>query len=140
MDVDITKDDINKLRTIFEIYKELFGNPNSIAKKRKIFYKPPVSIQQTNDIISVMATIPELKKDDNVKVVLNGNVLHLSGVKKVSGNDGFSFKPVPFTRVVLLPSHVKQNEITATYQKGILEIRLIKDKSILPKEVKVNFL
>lgn len=139
MDVDITKEDIDKLKNMFEIYKELVNNSSPIEKRGKSFYKPPVSIQQTGDIFTVIAKIPGLKKDDNVKVILSGNILHLSGIKKVKKNDDFSFKQIPFSRVVLLPSYAKQDEVTATYKKDILEIRLIKDKSNFKKEISVDF-
>lgn len=140
MNMEITQEDINKLRNMLEIYKEIVNTSKSFATRRKSIYKPQVSIHQTVDYITVMAKIPGLEKSDDIKIVLNGNILQLNGMMSGSMHNSMAVKTIPFSRVVLLPSYIKQDEVSATYKKDILEIRLIKDKNVLSKEVRVNFL
>lgn len=142
MNNDFTKEDINNLKHLLEIYKEMVEKKNPIFKRRTSQYKPQVSLHQTADQLTVIAKIPGIEKNYDVRIILDGNILRLSGFTYANKKTGHAVNPIPFSRIVTLPSNIKQGQATATYEKDTLKIRLSRDnnKAAYQYEVKVNFL
>ncbi|KJS11879.1 MAG: hypothetical protein VR67_11940 [Peptococcaceae bacterium BRH_c8a] len=121
------------MSAMLDIYQEMLSQGIFNPGKRPGIFKPKVSLHELNDELTLLVEIPELDKNREVSVTLGGHILHLRGVMQRNG------KPVPFQRQVLLPASNMYKEKSATYQNGFLEVRLVKDGQVKPREVKVNF-
>ncbi len=104
-------------------------------------FEPRIEMYETPDEVVVRAEMPGLDKD-SIDIRVRGNYLIIKGVKKEEKKDerenvffSESFYG-EFQRVIPLPVEVKEEGIEATYDKGILEIRLPKAESAR-KEVKI---
>ncbi len=104
-------------------------------------FEPKIEMYETPDEIVVRAEMPGLDKD-SIDVKVRGNYLIIRGVKKKEEKeekDNVFFSETfygEFQRVIPLPVEVKEEEIEAYYDRGVLEIRLPKAESAR-KEVKI---
>ncbi|MTI83192.1 MAG: Hsp20/alpha crystallin family protein [Firmicutes bacterium] len=121
------------MREMLDIYREVLGQGILNSRKGKGTFKPKVSLHELNDELVLLAEIPELDKNREVRVTFGGHILYLRGVIQRDG------KPVPFQRQVLLPVEGSYKEKSATYQNGVLEIRLAREGRLKPQEIKVSF-
>lgn len=99
---------------------------------------PPVNIKETESAYEVELSAPGKKKEDfNIEV--DNDLLTISSEFKSESNteEGkytrreFSFSS--FKRSFTLPETVKEDEIKAGYENGILKITLPKKEEALPK-------
>lgn len=107
-------------------------------------FLPVVDIKEDDKHIYLKAEIPGINKED-IKVSINeDNMLMIRGEKKFEEkqeNETFirmerSFGE--FTRSFLLPENVKDEDIKAKFDNGVLEIILEKIEPTKPKEIEVN--
>jgi HSP20 family protein len=86
-------------------------------------------VEETDKEIVVRIEIPGIEKDD-VRVTLEGNVLHLSGEKHfVRDTEDSSYHVMEraygaFERAVPLPHNVDIDNAAASYTNGVLTVRL----------------
>lgn len=104
-------------------------------------FEPRIEEYETPDEVVIKAEMPGLDTN-SIDVRVRNNYLIIKGVKKqeskeekenVFFNESFYGE---FQRVIPLPVEVKEQGIKATYDKGILEVRLPKAESA-KKEVKI---
>ncbi|MBK8847258.1 MAG: Hsp20/alpha crystallin family protein [Bacteroidetes bacterium] len=106
---------------------------------------PAVNISETDNGFRIELAAPGLKKED-FKINVDNNVLSISAeVKRESEQKGTSYSRKEFVynsfkRSFNLPEQVTQNDITASYENGLLTISLPKVEAAKPKpatEIKV---
>ncbi|NPV72580.1 MAG: Hsp20/alpha crystallin family protein [Pelotomaculum sp.] len=103
----------------------------------------PVDIKDTPEAILVKAELPGVNKDD-IKVSFSDNLLTIRGErKKEEKEEGANFLRVErsygsFSRSFSVDVPVKQEQIKARYQDGILEITLPKEDWSKKKEVTIT--
>jgi len=117
-----------------ELFKDLMGGTQYVQKA-----VPPVNIKETENAFMVELMAPGLKKEDfNIEV--DNDLLTISSEiksEKTEQEEGkytrreFSF--TSFRRSFALPETVKEEDINASYQNGILAIMLPKKEEALPK-------
>ncbi len=106
-------------------------------------WKPLVDIAETKDEIIIKAEIPGIKKED-IKVVLQDNVLILKGEKQEDKQEKEkrSYRTErfygSFERSFSLPISVQVDKVKADYKEGVLTISLPKVEEEKPKEVSVH--
>jgi len=94
-------------------------------------FLPAVDVSETDQNILVAAEIPNLEAKD-LEVALNGNTLVIRGEKKAETEEkGKHFYRKEssfgsFYRAIPLPTAVVEGKIEATYNKGVLKVRLPK--------------
>ena len=103
---------------------------------------PSVNVKETTDAFEVEVAAPGFDKSD-FNIELNNEILTISSEKQISDEvkDGeritkqeFSYQS--FTRSFTLPELVEEDNISATYDKGILSIVIPKKEEAKPKPVK----
>lgn len=115
----------------------------SIFEREEYFIYPPVDVIEDEKEIIVKAEIPGVEKE-NIKVLIDNNMLTISGEKKVEkSEEGKTYYSVErrfgsFKRVMNLPSSVDPDKIKATYKDGVLTITLPKKEEARAKEVKIT--
>jgi HSP20 family protein len=116
-----------------ELFKDLLGGTQYTHKA-----VPPVNIRETEQSFTVELMAAGMKKEDfNIEV--DNDLLTISAEVKAEsdGEKGkftrreFSF--ASFKRSFTLPETVKEDEINAAYEDGILKLTLPKKEEALPK-------
>ena len=104
---------------------------------------PAMDLVETADQYVLRADLPGLD-DDDVNVQLEDNVLTISGERKAEHDDrqeGYyrlerAFGA--FSRSLTLPEGVDADAIAATFDKGVLEIRIPKPEARRPRRVEIK--
>ncbi|MGQ2982473.1 Hsp20/alpha crystallin family protein [Flavobacterium sp.] len=116
-----------------ELFKDLLGGTQYTHKA-----VPPVNIRETEQSFTVELMAAGMKKEDfNIEV--DNDLLTISAEVKAENTDEngkftrreFSF--TSFKRSFTLPETVKEDDINAAYQDGILKLVLPKKEEALPK-------
>jgi HSP20 family protein len=106
-------------------------------------WSPAVDIYETEEDIVIDAELPGMDKDD-VDIQVRDNTLILKGERKVEktvkdeGYHRMERMYGSFARTFTLPSTVDQERITATYDKGVLHIRMPKTEKTKPQQIKIE--
>jgi HSP20 family protein len=104
---------------------------------------PPVDITETEDALVLTFDLPGLKEEE-IQVELDDNVLTVSGERQrkheAKQDDYYRYERRfgSFSRSVALPSGVKDDQIEAKYDNGVLEIRVPKPEQYKPKRIQVG--
>lgn len=100
-----------------------------------------VDISETKDLVLVRVEIPGLDPDD-LEIWVSGDLLTIKGQKRDESSEqrGFYHRVErrfgSFSRSVRLPCKVREEEVKASYNKGVLQI--VMPKLMPPKAVKVK--
>lgn len=103
---------------------------------------PTVDLWETDDALHYAFDLPGVPKDAIVIEVENG-ALSISAERQRKQNvekDGFrrfESRCGTFSRTVGLPQGVSEDDITATYEDGVLEVRIPKPEQPKPKRVEI---
>jgi HSP20 family protein len=104
---------------------------------------PSVDAWETEDGLVLAFDLPGIPEDD-ITVELEDNVLTVSGERQRTAERSserfyrFERRYGTFSRSVTLPAGVKEDEIEASYEDGVLEIRVPKPEEQKPKRIKVG--
>jgi HSP20 family protein len=98
---------------------ESFGNIRETARGPVVeeVREPMVDVFDEQDHISVIAELPGVAENE-IKVEVSGDILNLTAADKDR----------KYAREILLPGRVKPESIKTSYNNGILEITLEKEK------------
>lgn len=109
-------------------------------------YSIPVDVFMTEAEVVVIASTPGLGPDD-LDVTIEKNVLTLSGLAsnaaKSSNDEGAVWylhenRYGQFRRMITLPAEVDADQADATFEHGVLRLRLPKAQSARPRQIKVR--
>ncbi len=104
---------------------------------------PAIDVAEEEDAIVVRAEVPGCKADD-IDISVHGNVLTISGEKKLSeekkekGYYHVESTYGSFRREVTLPTDVNQSKVDASYKDGVLSITLPKAEKAKSIKVKIK--
>jgi HSP20 family protein len=134
---DLAGFEIDRLNRMFET--AFAGEPISRGA-----WVPPVDIFETADRdVVVKVELPEMKRED-IKVTFENDVLTIEGERKfVSQVDREQYHRVErgyggFRRSFTLPASVDAAHVEASYQDGVLTVRLPRREEARPKQIPVN--
>ncbi|BBU40596.1 MAG: Hsp20/alpha crystallin family protein [Bacillaceae bacterium] len=106
---------------------------------------PRLDIHETANEVIVTCDLPGLEKKEDVDIHLDRNVLTISGTiqrsKEVKEEEMHRRERFVgrFHRAVALPANVKEEEVSATYKNGVLEIRIPKQTENNKKKIDIQF-
>lgn len=106
-------------------------------------WAPPVDIYETENEIVMVAEVPGVDEKD-VDVEVKDNLLTIKGERRMEKSvKEESYHRVErayggFTRSFTLPQAVDSEKITATYNRGVLEIRMPKPKKAKTHQIKIE--
>jgi HSP20 family protein len=106
-------------------------------------WTPPVDIYETDDALILKAELPGVSKDD-VSIEIHQNTLVLRGQRQheaeVKEDHYHRVERAygTFQRSFMLPTLVDQEHVQATYQDGVLELRLPKSEAAKPKRIAIS--
>jgi HSP20 family protein len=116
------------------------GGNGSAAGRRWI---PAMDLVETGDEFVLRADLPGVSGDD-VKIELEGGVLTVSGERKVEreqneqGYVRLERSAGSFTRSLTLPDGIDPDSIKASFDRGVLEVRIPKPERSKPRKVAIS--
>ncbi len=104
---------------------------------------PALDVHQTADEIVVSASLPGVKPED-VKITLTGQTLQISGEFKADEEvkrDQYLYRERrygSFNRQLQLPVRVQGEKANATFDNGVLTLRIPKAEDVKPKQIQIK--
>ena len=104
---------------------------------------PPIDLTDTKDKFVVKAELPGLEAKD-VEITLTDDILTIKGEKKEENEEKDEHHffveryAGTFERRIKLPTLVKTGKVDATFDKGVLTIKLPKSEETKTKEIKIK--
>jgi HSP20 family protein len=134
-----------KLKKFFEDFDSPFMGEWGLKPFNSNIFTPRVDVTEDNDNLYVHAEVPGVDKND-IKVNLVGDVLTISGEKKIEQKDETkNYYRIErnfgaFSRSFTLPSEIITDKITADYKDGVLKITLPKteEAKIVEKQIEIK--
>jgi HSP20 family protein len=134
-EVDSLQSEVNRLFDTF-----FGGRPANGTLRRWV---PPMDLVETDDHLVLRADLPGLDRED-VNIEVKDGVLTVSGERKTEHEeraDGFYRVERAFggfSRSMSLPEHVDAERIDASFDKGVLEVRIPKPEERKPHRVEIR--
>jgi HSP20 family protein len=135
-ELDSLQSEMNRL------FDGFFGNraPNGITSRRWI---PAMDLVEGEDEFVLRADLPGLTEDD-VEIEIKDSVLTISGERKAEEKrEGEGYYRVErafgsFSRSLTLPEGVAADQVTASFDNGVLEVRVPKPEERKPQRVQIG--
>jgi HSP20 family protein len=102
-----------------------------------------IDVYETKDDVVVKAALPGIKPDE-LDVTITGNTLSISGQSKEENEvkDKNYIRQErcygSFSRTVTLPNGLKADKVDATFENGMLTLKIPKAEEIKPKSIKIQ--
>ncbi len=103
----------------------------------------PLDVVEDEDFFLVKASLPGIKPE-NVEVTFNKGMLSIRGeVKDESETTKGQYhlrerRFGAFSRTISLPSSVKADDIQASYEDGVLLLKMPKSEEVKPKRIQIS--
>ena len=140
----------------FEPFRELTALQNEMGRWMNVLsggtttpgngsstWLPAVDVWETNEELVLSFDLPGIP-EDKIAVELDDNVLTVSGERERTQEHSserfyrFERRYGTFSRSVTLPAGVTDEDITANYKDGVLEVRVPKPEEQKPKRIQVG--
>ena len=102
----------------------------------------PVDVYQTVDEIVVEAILPGVKPEE-VDITVEGNVLTIAGdtSSAIPAREGLLLQEIRrgrFVRTLNLPEGLEPDKAAATFEDGVLTLRIPKAEQVKPRQIKIT--
>jgi HSP20 family protein len=140
----IRRDPFTDLRsTMDRLFDEGFSRPWRFINTESYEASMPIEVSETDTELVVKAALPGVKPEE-VDVTVANDVLTIKAEHKETTEEGkreFYRREIrygAFNRSLSLPVTVDADQAEASYDNGVLSLRLPKAASIRPKQIKVG--
>ena len=131
--------EMNRLfNTFFDAPAPSGGNGGSLRR-----WIPPMDLVETDGHYVLRADLPGLSEED-ISIEVENNVLTISGERKAEHEqEGEGYYRVErafgtFQRALTLPDGVDPDSVAASFDKGVLEVRVPKPEETKPRRVSIS--
>ncbi len=130
----------NEMNRLFNTAFDAPASGQGAALRR---WMPPMDLVETADHFVLRADLPGLTEGD-VSIELEDNVLTVSGERRAeheSDKEGYHRVERAFgafSRTLTLPKGVDPAAITASFDKGVLEVRIPKPEERKPRRISIG--
>ncbi len=139
-EIDSLQGEMNRLFSTFFDTPTRRGNGSATANRR---WLPAMDLVETDEHFVLKADLPGMT-DDDVSIELENNVLTVSGERKTEQEDkheGYyrlERSTGAFSRSLTLPEGIDPDAIAATFDNGVLEVRIPKPVQAQPRKVQIG--
>jgi HSP20 family protein len=104
---------------------------------------PPIDVHETPEEVVVTASLPGIKPDD-VQITMTGQTLTLRGEFKSDEKierDQYLYRERrfgTFNRTLQLPVRVEGDRAEATFEEGVLRLRIPKAEEVKPRQIQIK--
>jgi HSP20 family protein len=128
----------DRLSSLRDLFDSAFQLASSVPTTG---WAPKLDVFEDDNKVTVQVELAGMKKED-FDISLQDDVLTISGERKGESRNGESFRSErffgTFSRSITLPSAVKADQVSATYEDGVLSVALPKAEEAKPKKIQVN--
>jgi HSP20 family protein len=132
----------NEMNRLFNtVFDTPTGGGNGGGAMRR--WMPPMDLVETGDHFVLRADLPGMSQDD-VKIELEDTTLTVSGERRSeteTGEQGFhrvERAVGAFARTLTLPPGIDPESVTASFDRGVLEIRIPKPEERKPRRIEIG--
>lgn len=134
--------DLLSLRQAMDrLFEESFVNPRTwqLGDEQPV----PVDVYTSDDEFVVQAILPGIKPED-VEITVEGTTLTISGDTTVTaeGKEGSlllqEIRRGRFMRTLSLPAGLEPDKAKATFEDGVLTLRIPKAEQLKPRQIKIT--
>src|SRR6266851_3136991 len=124
------------------LFRESHGPEREESLSASVF-APAVDVYEDEHNVTLKIEVPGIDEKD-IDVRIENNTLVVHGERKIDKEEKEeNYRRVErqygsFTRTFTLPNTVETENVSATYDKGVLKIELAKKAEAKPKQIKVN--
>ena len=125
-------DDFGHIGSKFEkTIEDMFRSVSPAFTLAERSWKPPMDMNETPEEVIIIAEVPGVEKDD-LDVEISSKAVRIRGnrfAKNCPDNATYRLAEIQcgkFERILFLPAPIDPEVVSASYQKGMLEIRLAK--------------
>jgi HSP20 family protein len=138
-ELNTLQSEMNRLfNSVFDTPSGGAGNGGALRR-----WMPAMDLVETDDHFVLRADLPGMSEDD-VKIELEDNALSISGERKAeheSKNEGYyrverAFGS--FSRSLTLPQGVDPASVAASFDRGVLEVRIPKPEERKPRRIEIG--
>jgi HSP20 family protein len=103
----------------------------------------PLDVTRTRDALVVEAALPGIKPED-VEITVEDGTLSIHGEYREERRDGEAESLVSeirrgsLSRSVSLPTGLEPDKATATFEHGVLTLRIPKAESVKPRQIRIS--
>jgi HSP20 family protein len=125
------------------LFEDSFVSPLTWRQLDGEMLNPAIDVHQTADEIIVTASLPGLKAED-VDITITGQTLAIRGEFKADesvSRDQYLYRERRYGtshRQLQLPVRVQGDAANATFEDGVLTLRIPKAEEVKPRQVKVK--
>jgi HSP20 family protein len=138
-ELDTLQGEMNRLFSSFFDTPRTAGGNGAPARR----WIPAMDLVETEDHFVLKADLPGVSESD-VNIELESNVLTISGERKTeheAKKDGYyrlERSTGTFSRALTLPEGIDSGAVTASFDKGVLEVRIPKPAEAKPRRVQIS--
>ena len=131
----------NEMNRLFNTFFETPTHGNGATTVRR--WVPAMDLVENDNEYVLRADLPGISERD-VKIELDDNVLRISGERKSEqeerkqGYYRIERSSGAFSRSLTLPEGVDADAVTATFDQGVLEVRVPKPEARKPRKVEIS--
>lgn len=124
------------------LFRDSFGEGREESLTTSAF-APPVDVYEDEHNVTLKIEVPGIDEKD-IDVRIENNMLTVHGERKFQKEEKEeNYRRVErqygsFTRSFTLPNTVDPNNVSADYDKGVLNIKLAKKAEAKPKQIKIG--
>ena len=125
-------DDFSHLGSKFEkTIEDMFRSMSPAFTLAERSWKPPMDMNETPEEVIIVAEVSGVEKDD-LEVEISSKAVRIQGkrfARHCSDNATYRLAEIQygkFERILFLPAPIDPEVVSASYQNGLLEIRLAK--------------
>jgi HSP20 family protein len=132
-----------EMNRLFNSFFEAPGQAGNGGMGMANRWMPAMDLVEEDEHYVLRADLPGMKEDD-VRIELENNVLSVSGERKhESADTGKGFYRIErasgsFSRTLTLPEGVDAEAIAASFEDGVLELRIPKPEQRKPHRVRIS--
>jgi HSP20 family protein len=125
------------------LFEDSFVSPLTLRTFNGEAIAPPLDVHQTADEIVVTAALPGIKPDD-VDITITGQTLSIRGEMKATeeiSRDQYLYRERrygTFHRQLQLPVRVQGDAAAASFEDGVLTLRIPKSEEVKPRQIQVK--
>jgi HSP20 family protein len=125
-------DDIDKIGSRFEeTIEDMFRSMGPVFSLRERTWKPSMDVYETEDEIILLAEVAGVSKDC-LDIEVNSKAIKISGNRnEIPKMESCKYRLAEiqygiFERILILPAFIDPDRVDASFNDGLLKIRLIK--------------
>jgi HSP20 family protein len=134
--------DLLSLRQAMDrLFEESFVNPRTWSWGEHQFLALDVYV--TDDDLVVEANLPGIKPEE-VEITVEGNTLTIAGETRAARNEHEGAALIQeirrgaFSRTLGLPAGLEPDRASATFEDGVLTLRIPKAEQVKPRQIKIT--